>query len=1404
MPTANFTGSEFSLESVSQIAPATIRLTYRQLVLAFNPNGINDGLNIANYTLLGPTVNSISSIQTVYGNPQQVDIFLAAPLTVGSWTITVAANVEMIDHTTLQEARSLSFIVSVAATLDPVSGGATNDTDADVLRKHLNPALVGPGWDAIIAAIATGDKTNRVNAQSAFDQLFTSTASGIYLARHGGDVGLTKPLDIGMSDALYSQFIIKTSTDKVTYQSLLAILEIFYGTGSVRASLTSAAHEPFALQDGDDLTILVDESHSVQTVFTSEDFAIPGSARADEIAAALTRSFELNGTTAYATPLKDPENGLIQLVVYSGSTGLGSSLRVTGGKAQNAIVFPDELTLAAQLPTWTVTRIPGTNNFKFESYQLDSTTDLNLRLLQIGDYVNIFGTEFNPLNRGSFPVNDVFYANDLTGSFIRQSFTITNDFGVAEGPIAQVSSSSVVYFRPTRQSIYNLNQSSAILTQSGDGYVVKLPATSSAVSRTEFTAAYTQTNAPIAITSVARTEGGTVTITAPNHGLIATTGTVQQVIIDGVSFSMSPPAVTPGTGSGNSGTTSSSPLSLVATLEPTVNTGTESQVLLTLPDQTAFMAGGFDYNAGLVTVRNKIDIFTITGITTNADDSRTVSYVWTDAGVVLPVPAAFMGASLGNFNIPSIEDEVVITGGSDCVSSTYFNAYAYDVQGTIRTLTSMTTNRAAHGQTTLNTGPVLVSGGVSDWNRAITSCELYNGSTWSNTGSLNQARSNHNQNVLADGSVLVTGGRAMGLGHLVDTNTVALWRFDSAIGTATDSGPNSLNLTDTSMVLVTGETGKAREFSNTGANMTRPASDSLLNTLFTSESYTIEGWFNNASNSSVGTFLSYSSPSGTSANNVLISLGIAVSGNYYWAWEHGTNVQVYHETSVLASVSATYKWNHYAFVKSPNVTSGLWDVSLYINGLLIQTWLANVACDGGASSKLYFGTDRSGSIGGSFSGGAVDDTKISTVSLAPAQVWIDYQTATGELLPADNTRYGLPLNSCERYASGVWSIVGQMGLARFGHASILLPNGQLIVIGGLGYNATQISTSTVPAPVRAIELFDPVTNRWRTAANTLNSHGITWAQYIVDRNEIIFGSSESSSVERLDLDTFLLNNVATIATPANGAKSTLLSNDLILIAGGRLGSSSTNVDELYIANADSFAEGGLNGFFEVNSVLDVNTFTINTPDYPTFTSNGSSSATVTLVAAAVGAIAGPYIYDPNAGVAITGTLSTLVGNLAAGRQYGSITLADASPFPDAPGYLVFDFGFKDQVGPVKYFGKLSDVQLVLDDSFVFPNSISSGSTVTYLTGKAPYVPANPEKYGSFYLTDSPSGRIGAENALDSNTAAGVDVTQTVIYPSDRGMGGEGYPASGQKISDKVVVWGSSDLDTDVAEAEGRS
>jgi hypothetical protein len=85
-----------------------------------------------------------------------------------------------------------------------------------------------------------------------------------------------------------------------------------------------------------------------------------------------------------------------------------------------------------------------------------------------------------------------------------------------------------------------------------------------------------------------------------------------------------------------------------------------------------------------------------------------------------------------------------------------------------------------------------------------------------------------------------------------------------------------------------------------------------------------------------------------------------------------------------------------------------------------------------------------------------------------------YYTATalqdGRVLVTGGSS-AVAINSCELYdpSTGSWSDTGKMKKGRTGHGAVLLPDGRVLVAGGLG--------STTPLP-ELTETYDPATGLW--------------------------------------------------------------------------------------------------------------------------------------------------------------------------------------------------------------------------------------------------------------------------------------------------------------------------------------
>lgn len=405
------------------------------------------------------------------------------------------------------------------------------------------------------------------------------------------------------------------------------------------------------------------------------------------------------------------------------------------------------------------------------------------------------------------------------------------------------------------------------------------------------------------------------------------------------------------------------------------------------------------------------------------------------------------------------------------------------------------------------------------------------------------------------------------------------------------------------------------------------------------------------------------------------------------------------------------------------------------------------------------------------------------------------------------------LNFCEIYQvnTNTWRNTGQMTYARYNHAQLLLPDGRIMVFGGTGYNPTQ-DPLTITA-LKSTEIWDPNTEIWCPGPAMLTARDQPVAVYMPTLNSVVVssGAGGNTSIDILDLATMKwTHSLGVLGAGQPGAAAAYAANDTLLIAGGTdtIGIATPTKSFVFVPNAESRRSGGLNRRATVATVPDGTHFTYKTSDqnYHHSYVEAGSGATVTpsKAPAAPAGVPGPFTYDPAKGLAITSVQEALSAGLSEGQHYSSISLAtspDPNPalqFPDAVGYVAFNVGFDNQVGPVKYLGRLSASALLLDASFVFPATLAPGATVTLLSQKSPFQPAADVQPGNFYVTSSAAGRVAAEATLQQVAAAGLDIEVDVVYPSDRGLGAEGFPTRlAQKLSDAVPVWGGDDLDNEI-------
>jgi hypothetical protein len=162
---------------------------------------------------------------------------------------------------------------------------------------------------------------------------------------------------------------------------------------------------------------------------------------------------------------------------------------------------------------------------------------------------------------------------------------------------------------------------------------------------------------------------------------------------------------------------------------------------------------------------------------------------------------------------------------------------------------------------------------------------------------------------------------------------------------------------------------------------------------------------------------------------------------------------------------------------------------------------------------------------------------------------------------------------------------------------------------------------------------------------------------------------------------------------------------------------------------------------------------------------------------------GPYMYDTTQPFTVSDVGTTLASSLD-GTMSRVVNVVDASAFPDSQGYILLGYGTQNQEGPVPYIARPSDNTLLINPAYTVKNTHPTGTDVALIANKAPASPTRDGANFPFYITDVVSGRLYAEDLIESVAATGINIVFTVLYPSDVGLG-----KWGTAYSENPTVWG---------------
>ncbi|CAB3780447.1 hypothetical protein LMG28688_01037 [Paraburkholderia caffeinitolerans] len=143
-------------------------------------------------------------------------------------------------------------------------------------------------------------------------------------------------------------------------------------------------------------------------------------------------------------------------------------------------------------------------------------------------------------------------------------------------------------------------------------------------------------------------------------------------------------------------------------------------------------------------------------------------------------------------------------------------------------------------------------------------------------------------------------------------------------------------------------------------------------------------------------------------------------------------------------------------------------------------------------------------------------------------------------------------------ATGEWTPADSMNQARFRHTATLLPNGQVLVAGGV---RKQVTASA--------ELYDPVANTWTSTGSLGQARQSHSATLLSNGRVLVAGGfktgagSEQSSAELYDPASASWSSTGSMSDARDSHTATLLPNGLVLVAGGEGKSGALSSAELY-------------------------------------------------------------------------------------------------------------------------------------------------------------------------------------------------------------------------------------------------
>lgn len=323
----------------------------------------------------------------------------------------------------------------------------------------------------LIEALAAGDDYIESQVEAVRDNLISVNATGRYLDVVAARYGIVRGQGTGLLDADFQKLIpIMGMSPKQVTQTLLEMIDIFYGPYASHANTTSSAAETYDLQDGDDLQVRVDDA-ILDIVFSTSDFVHINAATANEVATAISQKTQGQLIGSVVSDVRTGKNYVNIRTITIGAQGF---VQVLGGSAQTIFQFPEVRDLTGTISTWSVTNYLGTDQMVY-TVTSGPIPNFGVAGVSSGDFVTISpDSGFALDNTGTFQVTFV------GAGFFR----VQNPNGTAQSGITNANTSDFTFFKPDLGNVLLSSRPAALVETQPRQLIVVIPVTSPIVKRT--------------------------------------------------------------------------------------------------------------------------------------------------------------------------------------------------------------------------------------------------------------------------------------------------------------------------------------------------------------------------------------------------------------------------------------------------------------------------------------------------------------------------------------------------------------------------------------------------------------------------------------------------------------------------------------------------------------------------------------------------------------------------------------------------------------------------------------------------------------------------------------------------------------------------------------------------------